>query len=86
MTEIDDPQLERLLEYLREHRGFDFSGYKNGAGASLGNDFGVRGMEGVWIDLHRTYGFYLYLGETASVARWFLFELEGGVGFQGRYP
>ena len=27
-AETVDPQLEGLLEYLREHRGFDFAGYK----------------------------------------------------------
>lgn len=26
-----DPQLERLLEYLKEQRGFDFTGYKRGS-------------------------------------------------------
>jgi two-component system CheB/CheR fusion protein len=27
-AEVEDPALERLLEYLRDSRGFDFSGYK----------------------------------------------------------
>ncbi len=63
----------------------DFAGYENAAGESLGTDFGVRNMSGVWIDLDRAYGFYAFAGETATFARWLRFELEGGVGIQGRY-
>jgi hypothetical protein len=65
---------------------FDFTGYKDAGGNGRGMDFGVRSMEGLWIDLHRTYGFYLYIGETAEFARWLAGEFEGGIGFQGRYP
>jgi hypothetical protein len=64
----------------------DFAGYEDTAGKSLGTDFGVRNMTGLWIDLARSYGFYVFVGETATVARWLRFELEAGVGFQGRYP
>lgn len=64
---------------------FDFAGYEDAAGASLGSDFGVRNMSGVWFDLDRAYGFYVFVGETATVARWLRFELEGGIGLQGRY-
>lgn len=59
---------------------FDFTGYKAG-----GSDFGVRNMSGVWFDLDRAYGFYAYIGPTATFARWMQFELEAGVGLQGRY-
>jgi hypothetical protein len=51
-----------------------------------GNDFGVRGIEGFWIDLHRAYGIYVFVGETLEFSRWLSFSFEGGVGFQGRYP
>jgi len=64
----------------------DFAGYEDTAGNSLGTDFGIRNMSGLWIDLAREYGFYVFVGETATFARWLRFELEGGVGFQGRYP
>jgi hypothetical protein len=64
---------------------FDLSGYKNVAGASLGTDFGLRNMSGLWFDLDKAYGFYVFIGETATFARWLRFELEGGVGIQGRY-
>jgi hypothetical protein len=64
----------------------DFSDYKDGAGNSRGNDIGVRGLEGVWIDLHRTYGIYFFIGETAEFSRWLYAEFAGGFGFQGRYP
>jgi len=58
----------------------DFAGY------SQGNDFGVRGIEGLWIDLHRSYGLYFYVGETLEFSRWLSASFEAGVGFQGRYP
>ena len=51
-----------------------------------GNDFGFRGIEGYWIDLHRTYGIYFFVAETLEFSRWLSFSFEGGVGFQGRYP
>jgi hypothetical protein len=58
----------------------DFAGY------SQGNDFGLRGIEGLWIDLHRAYGLYFYVGETLGFSRWLSASFEAGVGFQGRYP
>ncbi|MBA3452143.1 MAG: hypothetical protein H0T42_03480 [Deltaproteobacteria bacterium] len=64
---------------------FDFSGYEDGGGASRGTDFGVRNMNGMWFDLDRAYGFYAYIGETATFSRWLRFELEAGIGFSGRY-
>jgi hypothetical protein len=64
----------------------DFTNYKNVNGQSLGDDIGVRWLEGFWIDLHRAYGFYIYVGETAEFARWLDGEIEAGIGFQGRYP
>jgi hypothetical protein len=64
---------------------FDFAGYKDAAGEDRGSDFGVRNMNGLWFDLEKAYGFYVYLGETATFSRWLRFELELGVGFQGRY-
>jgi hypothetical protein len=64
---------------------FDFAGYEDAGGAGRGTDFGIRNLSGLWFDLARTYGLYVYVGETATVARWLRFELEGGVGVQGRY-
>ncbi|HUJ60127.1 MAG TPA: hypothetical protein VLX92_16590 [Kofleriaceae bacterium] len=64
----------------------DLEDFKDANGKSRGTDYGVRGLEGYWIDLHRAYGFYLYIGETAEFARWLEGAIEGGVGFQGRYP
>ena len=51
-----------------------------------GNDFGVRGIEGFWVDVHRAYGIYVFVGETLEFSRWLSVSLEAGVGFQGRYP
>lgn len=64
----------------------DFAGYQEAGGAGRGNDFGVRSLSGLWVDLAREYGFYVFVGETASFARWMRFELEGGIGISGRYP
>ena len=63
----------------------DFSGYKDAGGAGRGTDLGVRNMNGLWFDLDRAYGFYAYVGETATFSRWVRFELEAGVGISGRY-
>jgi len=63
----------------------DASGYKDIAGSKLGTDLGLRNMSGLWVDLDKAYGFYAFIGETATFARWLRFELEAGVGFQGRY-
>lgn len=51
-----------------------------------GNDFGVRGIQGFWIDLHRSYGLYFFIAETLQFSRWLSASFEGGIGFQGRYP
>jgi hypothetical protein len=65
---------------------FDFSGYKDNAGKSLGTDYGVRALEGYWLDVHRTYGMYAFAGETLEFSRWLEASFEAGVGIQGRYP
>ena len=56
------------------------------AGYDQGKDFGVRGIEGIWIDLHKTYGLYFFVAETLQFSRWLSASFEAGVGFQGRYP
>lgn len=63
----------------------DASGYKDQAGVKRGTDVGFRNLTGLWFDLDRAYGLYLFVGETATFARWMQFELEAGVGVQGRY-
>jgi hypothetical protein len=65
---------------------FDFSGYNKPSGQSYGTDFGVRALEGYWLDLHRSFGIYAFVGESAELARWLSFELDFGLGIQGRYP
>ncbi|MDQ3370467.1 MAG: hypothetical protein M3680_34030, partial [Myxococcota bacterium] len=63
----------------------DLGGYQTSGGEALGADLGVRNLSGLWFDLDRAYGFYVFIGETATFARWLRFELEAGVGIQGRY-
>jgi len=64
---------------------FDFSGYKDDLGKSRGVDFGIRNMSGLQFDLDKAYGFYLFVGETVTFARWLDLDLEAGVGLQGRF-
>jgi hypothetical protein len=70
----------RTKLFVQPEAVFDFANY------SRGNDFGVRGIEGFWIDLHRTYGLYFFVAETLEFSRWLSASFEAGVGFQGRYP
>lgn len=64
----------------------DFSDYQKQAGGSYGNDIGVRALEGYWIDFHRSFGFYAFVGESVEFSRWIDANLEFGIGLQGRYP
>jgi len=63
----------------------DLAGYNTATG-SRGTEYGARFLEGFWIDVHRTYGFYVFLGETAGFSPWLEGTFEGGFGLQGRYP
>ncbi len=50
------------------------------------NDFGIRNVNGLQLDLHRTFGVYLMFGEEVSWRRWLRFEIEAGLGVQARFP
>jgi hypothetical protein len=50
------------------------------------NDFGVRNVNGLQLDLHRTFGIYVMFGEEVSWRRWLRFEIEAGLGIQARFP
>lgn len=79
-------EAKRTRLFVQPEVVFDFTGYKDSAGMSRGNDFGFRGLEGIWLDLHRSYGIYGFVGETLEFVRWIDVGFEAGVGFQGRYP
>jgi len=49
-------------------------------------DFGLRNVNGVQFDFHRTFGLYAHFGETVTFANWLRFELHAGVGVQARFP
>ena len=74
-------EAKRTKLFVQPELVFDLADY-----AGRGKDFGFRGLEGFWIDFHRTYGIYFYVAETAEFSRWLEGEIEGGFGFQGRYP
>ena len=64
---------------------FDFAGYTDSSGNGRGFDFGVRNMSGLWLDLERGYGFYVYAGPTLMFKRWLEADLEVGLGVQARF-
>lgn len=64
---------------------FDFTDF-SGALVAEGMDVGLRNVNGVQIDLHRTFGIYLHFGETIGFVRWLRFELDAGIGLQARFP
>lgn len=79
-------EAKRTKLFVQPEVVFDFTGYKDAQGMDRGNDIGVRGLEGVWVDLHRSYGMYLFVGETLEFSRWVDAGFEAGIGFQARYP
>jgi hypothetical protein len=79
-------EAQHLKLFIQPEVVIDFAHYKDASGMDRGNDFGVRGLEGIWLDFHRAYGIYAFVGETAEFARWLSGEMEFGAGIQGRYP
>ena len=79
-------EAKRSKLFVQPQLLFDFTGHKDFSGASRGFDFGLRAMEGFWLDLHRSYGIYIYVAESFEAIRWLSFTFEAGLGFQGRYP
>lgn len=73
-------EAKRTKLFVQPELVLDFAGYERG------NDLGFRGIEGFWIDLHPSYGFYIWIAETLEFKRWISASFEGGIGFQGRYP
>ena len=49
-------------------------------------DFGVRNINGLQFDFHRTTGVYFFFGESIAFKRWFRFEMDAGIGLQIRVP
>jgi hypothetical protein len=49
-------------------------------------DFGLKNVNGLIFDFHRTFGLYAHFGETATFANWLRFELHAGLGVQARFP
>ena len=56
------------------------------SGITARTDLGIRNQNGLLVDLHRTFGIYVYFGETLSFVRWMRFEIDGGLGLQARFP
>jgi hypothetical protein len=56
------------------------------SGVATATDFGIRNVNGFLIDLHRTFGVYVHVGETIGFVRWLRFEVDGGIGMMIRLP
>jgi hypothetical protein len=63
----------------------DFTDYSTD-GATASTDLGLRNVNGLLIDLHRTFGIYFHFGETIGFLRWLRFEMDAGAGLQARFP
>lgn len=64
---------------------FDFSDYSVD-NVSTSVDLAFRNVNGILVDLHRTFGVYAHFGETVGFVRWLRFEMTGGIGLQARFP
>lgn len=60
----------------------DFASYAQ----APSTDIGLKGIEGFWMDLHKSYGLYFFISEQLEFRRWMSGDFEAGLGFQGRYP
>jgi hypothetical protein len=49
-------------------------------------DWGLRNANGLMYDAIRNLGFYVQVGETLAVVRWFRIEIDAGLGLQVRFP
>jgi hypothetical protein len=56
------------------------------SGVAASTDIGLKNVNGILVDLHRTFGIYGHVGETVSFVRWLSFELDFGIGMQVRFP
>jgi hypothetical protein len=59
--------------------------YSSSANVS-GTDFGLRNVNGVEFDFHRTFGVYAHFGESVFFKDWLRFDLHLGLGVQVRFP
>jgi len=80
---IDDEGSTKFFSTLQA--AFDFTDF-DASGAHTSTDFAIRNVNGLQIDLHKAFGIYFHFGETIGFVRWLRFELDAGIGIQGRYP
>jgi hypothetical protein len=80
---VDDSGSAKIFSTLQV--SFDRTDY-SASGAATSTDVGVRNVNGVLLDVHRTFGIYLHVGMTLGFVRWMRFEVDGGLGIQARFP
>lgn len=80
---IDDTGSAKFFTSLLVN--FDRTDY-SASGNSTQTDVGVRNVNGLLLDFHRTFGAYIFLGETIGFVRWLSFQVDVGVGLQARFP
>jgi hypothetical protein len=64
----------------------DTTDYSGSAGVDEGADVGVRNVNAIAFDFHRTFGAYVHFGPSVSFKTWLRFDLQAGVGIQARFP
>jgi hypothetical protein len=55
-------------------------------GVAEATDIGLRNVNAFLVDLHRTFGIYVHVGETIGFVRWLRFEVDAGLGMMVRLP
>lgn len=75
---------KRMKFYTTVQVAFDHT--KQGQDRVRDSDWGLRNANGFMYDAIRNLGFFVQVGETIGVVRWFRIEVDAGVGVQVRFP
>jgi hypothetical protein len=67
------------LQFAYDYMNFVDPRYAN-------SDYGVRNVNGFMFDPIRNVGFFIQVGETIGLARWFRIDIDLGMGIQVRFP
>ncbi len=65
---------------------FDHTSYQEPGQGGRPTDFVLRNVNGLQLDLHPSYGVYVFVAEELAFRRWIWAAGEFGIGIQGRYP
>lgn len=65
---------------------FDHTGYEEPGEGGRPTEIVLRNVNGLQLDLHPSYGVYVFVAEELAFRRWLSAAGELGIGIQGRYP